>query len=120
MLLRERRVFAEGPARASRRAEGSFVAIAWNLSEVAQAGWSSRLKTSNQVRRCVRPLLIGSVDRPFPAWRAMGSPKLPTFRQIARLRVASDLPAAQILKLDANRQPRFDMRPEGLVLIEAA
>jgi len=33
---------------------------------------------------------------------------------------AGDPPAPQIFKLDANRQPRFDKPPEGLVLIEAA
>lgn len=55
---------------------------------------------------------------PFPAWRAMGSPKLPTSAQIAALRTAAELRPGEVVRLDAEHRITLDLPAEGIALIE--
>lgn len=135
--LGSRRLFADGPALASRREDGSFAALVWNLAEVPQAagipgadakrdvvGSAKRLVVTIEGMKPGQKVRVTQVDQsrgsPFPAWRAMGSPKLPTSAQIAALRSAAVLPAAVLSRLDANRQLTLDLPAEGVALIESA
>jgi xylan 1,4-beta-xylosidase len=134
--LGQRRVFAQGPALASSKANGKLSALVWNLAEVPQAagipgadatrnvvGSAKRLVVTIEDMKPGQALQVTCVDQnrgsPFPAWRKMGSPKLPTSQQIAFLRAAAELPAPSAVHLDANRQLRLDLPPEGVALIEA-
>lgn len=134
--LGEQRVSAEGPALASRRSDGKLAALVWNLAEVPQAagipgadatrnvaGSDKRLIVTIEDGKPGQALRVTCVDQnrgsPFPAWRKMGSPKLPASRQIAALRAAAELPASTGMRLDENRQLKLDLPPEGIALIEA-
>jgi hypothetical protein len=57
---------------------------------------------------------------PLPAFRAMGSPKLPTVAQIAALRQAAEIPPPQTLRLDSARAVTIDLPPEGVALLESS
>lgn len=133
--LGDRQVFADGPALASRRPDGSFAALVWNLAEVPQAagipgadamrdvvGNAKRLAISIEDMKPSTRLRVTYVDQargsPFPAWRAMGSPKLPTTQQIAALRAAAEIRSGEIVRLDALRQITLDLPAEGVALIE--
>lgn len=134
--LGQQRVLSEGPALASRRTDGKLSALVWNLAEVPQAagipgadatrnvvGSEKRLVVTIEDMKPGQALRVTYVDQnrgsPFPAWRKIGSPKLPTSQQIAFLRAAAELPASIVVRLDANRQLQLDLPPEGVALIEA-
>ncbi len=133
--LGDRQVFADGPALASRRADGTFAALVWNLAEVPQAagipgadakrdvvGSAKRLAVTIEDMKPGTRLRMTYVDQtrgsPFPAWRAMGSPKLPTSAQIAALRAAAEIRPGEIVRLDASRQVTLDLPAEGVALLE--
>lgn len=134
--LGDRRLAATGPALASRRGDGSLAALVWNLAEVIQPpgipGANSKREVVGAARRIavhlpdLRPgqtVKVRFVDQergsPLPAWRAMGSPKIPTPQQAALLRRAAAIAPAQALRLDAQRRLTLDLPPEGVALIEA-
>lgn len=133
--LGDRQLAAEGPALASRRKDGSFAALVWNLAEAAQPGGipgavRQRKVIGNRQNIAVtlpdmRPgqqLKVRFVDQergsPFPAWRAMGSPKIPTMAQIAQLRQAAEIAPPRVVRLDAARSVMLDLPPEGVALLE--
>lgn len=131
------RVMAEGPALASRRADGGLSALVWNLAEALQAngipgstterkvtGGSKRLTISLPDLRPGQRLRIRQVDQvrgsAMPAWRAMGSPRVPTMAQIEALRRSAQIPPAQTRRLGADGTLALDLPPEGVALIETA
>ena len=133
--LGEHRLAAEGPALASRRNDGSMAALVWNLAEVSQAagipGANAKRDVTGSPKSIVvsipemRPgqaLHISYVDQargsPLPAFRAMGSPRLPTLEQIAVLRRAAEIAPPIVAHLDASRAIAFELPPEGVALIE--
>jgi xylan 1,4-beta-xylosidase len=132
--LGDRRLAAQGPALASRRADGTFAAIAWNLAEASQpagipganperkvVGSAKRITVAIPDMKPGQPLQVRYVDQqrgsPLPAWRAMGSPKLPTVAQIETLRRAAQIPPAGLVRLDRARTLTLDLPPEGVALI---
>ena len=134
--LGDRRLAATGPALASRRGDGSLAALVWNLAEVIQPpgipGANSKREVVGAARRIAvhlpdlrpgQPVKVRFVDQergsPLPAWRAMGSPRIPTPQQAALLRRAAAIAPAQALRLDAQRRLTLDLPPEGVALIEA-
>jgi xylan 1,4-beta-xylosidase len=133
--LGDRRLAAEGPALASRRADGSFAALVWNLAEVVQPGGipganpkrdvvgsAKRVAVTIPDMRPGQSLSVRYVDQvrgsPLPAFRAMGAPKLPTMAQLAELRRASERIPGERLRLGADRTVTLDLPPEGVALIE--
>ncbi|MDE2302094.1 MAG: hypothetical protein KGK11_05995 [Sphingomonadales bacterium] len=132
--LGHQRLHAEGPALATRGERGT-AALVWNLADVPQAmglptATSKRTVIGSEKRLLVhfagaRPgarAQVRFVDQtrgsPMPAWRAMGSPRLPTEVQIAALRRASEIPPAQPMRLDADSRLALTLPPEGVALIE--
>lgn len=129
------RLAADGPALASRRADGSAAVLVWNLADVKQPsgipGASSLREVSGEARRlrvefagarAGHPVRIRYVDQvrgsPMPAWRKMGSPQYPTMAQIASLRASAEIRPATAARLDAARCLAIDLPPEGVALIE--
>lgn len=136
-LLGKARLAADGPALASRRANGSVAALVWNLAEVEQpAGIPGQRHTRNvkgeakrfeiEVRgaRPGQRVRVRYVDQergsPMPAWRAMGSPQYIKPDQLKLLRQRAEIPPAQVFTLDASRQVALDLPPEGVALLELA
>lgn len=134
--LGEQRLAADGPTLASRRKDGSLAALVWNLAEVSQAGGIPGANAKREVvgttknivvtipeMRPGQALRVSYVDQergsPLPAFRAMGSPKLPTLEQIAALRRAADIAPPVSARLDATRSVSLDLPPEGVALIES-
>lgn len=131
------RLAADGPALASRRADGSVAALVWNLAEVKQpsgipgasasrfvSGSAKRVTVAFRGARAGQPVRVRFVDRdrgsPFPAWHAMGAPQYPTPAQLGTLRRAAEIAPPTHLRLDAARSLSFDLPPEGVALIELA
>lgn len=133
--LGDQRLAVQGPALASRRPDGSFAALVWNLADVTQPGGipganpkrdvvgsAKRLTVTIPDMRPGQRLRVRYVDQdrgsPLPAFRAMGSPNLPTPAQLDTLRRAAEIAPAQIIRLDAHRAVRLDLPAEGVALIE--
>ena len=128
------RLQASGPALASRTGRGASILV-WNLADVKQAtgipgqivprtvsGTAKRLEVALQGARAGQRARISYVDMergsPYPAWRAMGSPKYPTRRQIEQIRAAADIAAPETRRLDASGTLTLDLPAEGVALIE--
>jgi xylan 1,4-beta-xylosidase len=135
--LGHRRLAADGPVLASRRTDGGLAALVWNLAEVVQPGGipganpkrdvvgaDRRIALSIPEMRPGQRLKISYVDQTrgsaMPAWRAMGSPKIPTLAQIAQLRAAAQIAPPEIRRLDTDHGILLDLPPEGIALIESA
>ena len=133
--LGNERLAAQGPALASRRAGGGMAALVWNLADVTQpaglpeatnvrkvTGSERRLDVSFAGARPGAKAMVSFVDQtrgsPMPAWRAMGSPPLPTLAQIAALRQASQVAPSVAMRLDAKAGLSLVLPPEGVALIE--
>jgi xylan 1,4-beta-xylosidase len=128
---------SQGPAIASRRANGSVAALVWNLAEAQQAagipgaaatrtvkGDAKLLQVRFAGRGAGTPVRVRYVDQergsPMPAWRAMGSPKLPTPAQMAQLRRAAEIAPPVTMRLDASGGLALQLPPEGVALLELA
>lgn len=134
--LGHRRLAATGPALASKRQDGSFAAMVWNLADVDQpggipgavptrnirSGSAKRLSIHIPDMRPGQPLRVRFVDQergsPIPAWKAMGAPKIPTPQQVVALRSAAQIAAPRIVRLDRDRKLTLDLPMEGVALIE--
>ena len=129
------RLNAEGPALASKRADGKAAILVWNLAEVAQAKGLPGAKIARKVvgeRKQIAVTLKGAragqrvhvsyVDwergSPMPAWHALGSPQYMTQAQIAHVRASAEIAAPDIRRLDAKGTLALDLPPEGVALIE--
>jgi xylan 1,4-beta-xylosidase len=133
--LGSERLAAQGPALASRRADGSTAALVWNLADVAQPsgipdqghtrsvqGEAKRFQVKFAGARPGQRVQVRYVDQergsPMPAWREMGSPQYIKPDQIELLRRRAEIPPAKTLKLDAAQQIVIDLPPEGVACIE--
>ncbi len=133
--LGEERLAAQGPVLASRRGGRAVSALVWNLAEAQQPagipGASADRKVTGAAKQLdirfagarpgarVQVRFVGQ-DRgsPMPAWRAMGSPRLPTLAQIDQLRRAADIAPPTTLRLDAAGALALELPPEGVALLE--
>lgn len=135
--LGERRVKANGPALATRRAGGGGAVMVWNLADAPQAsgipGANSVRKVTGEAKRFTvrlkgakpgQAVKVSYVDMergsPYPAWRALGSPQYPAREQLAKIRAAAELPAPRSFALNKARELVLDLPPEGVALIELA
>ncbi len=133
--LGHERLAAQGPVLASRRDGRTVAALVWNLAEAQQpagipgAGADRKVvgsaKTLDIRFAGARPgakARVWFVDQdrgsPMPAWREMGSPRLPALAQIDRLRRAADIAPATTLRLDGTGSLSLTLPPEGVALIE--
>jgi xylan 1,4-beta-xylosidase len=133
--LGETRLAAEGPALASRRADGSTAVLVWNLADVPQPsgipgmtrtrpvkGDAKRLEIELVGARPGQAVRVRQVDQqqgsPLPAWRAMGSPQYPTREQLAQLRKSAEIAPAKVMKVNAQGRLVLELAPEGLALLE--
>lgn len=129
------RLKAEGPALASRKADGKAAIMVWNVAEVAQAkgmpGATVARKVTGERKRIAMALKgahagqrvqVSYVDwergSPMPAWHALGSPQYMTMAQLAHVRASAELAAPETHKLGANGTLNLDLPPEGVALIE--
>jgi xylan 1,4-beta-xylosidase len=135
--LGSRRLQATGPALAARRAGGGAAVLVWNLAEVGQRagipdasterkviGSAKRYRVTLQGAKPGQSVKVSYVDQergsPFPAWRALGSPKYPTQAQMAKIRAAAELAPPEVRKLGKGGELMLDLPPEGVALIELA
>lgn len=135
--LGPKRLGAEGPALASRRADGSVAALVWNLADVQQPsgipgqnhtrtvkGEARRLEIAFEGARPGQRVQIQYVDQargsPMPAWREMGSPQYIKPDQLKQLRKRAEIPPPETRTLDASGRIVLDLPPEGVALIETA
>lgn len=130
------RLPSQGPTIATRRKDGGISAIVWNLAEALQpngipgsvterkvTGSERALRLSFPDMRPGQQLRVRFVDHvrgsPLPAWRGMGSPKIPTMAQIEALRSAARIPAAEKHRLGLDRTLTLRLPPEGVALVES-
>ena len=134
--LGHRRLATNGPVLASRKPDGHFSIFAWNLADVQQApgipGASRERKVAGE-RKSLKLRIKGAqpglavqlsyVDQergsPYPAWRALGSPRYPTREQMEIIRKAAEIAAPEMRTLDGSGQLTVDLPPEGVALIES-
>ena len=126
---------AEGPALASRRADGTTAALVWNLAEVSQPSGipipgvarkpTGDTKKLRVVFKGAKPGAIAHVrfvdqerGSPMPAWRKMGSPQYPTAAQLATLRKAAEIAPPTVMRLDKEGALMLTLPPEGMALVE--
>jgi len=135
----------DGPALATRGADGSMSVLVWNLIPAkdsssmangnpaaagAGTGHSDGAELTVNLRlsglagpKQVQVSRIGAgVGSAQPAWKAMGSPQYPTPDQIKQLRSAAELPKPEILPLAPGEPARLSLTlpPNGVALLEFA
>ena len=134
----------DGPALATRRADGSVAILVWNLIPSSQSGdfangdpfavrgeaqgggAATTLKLSlrgySGPRNFKMSQVNGNSGSAQPAWRAMGSPKYPSQDQIQKLRDAAELPAPEVRTLPAGDSATLSVTlpPNGIALLEFA
>lgn len=125
---------ADGPALASRRADGSTAALVWNLAEASQPSGIPGVMNDRNVRgeakqlhihmkgaRAGAAVKVQYVDQergsPYPLWKKMGSPQYPTMAQVAQLRKAAELAPPVTMRLNAASALTMVLPPEGLALV---
>ena len=104
----------------TKRADGSLVIAAWNLTPVGEKG--ARKQIDLQFRNSpAGTVYISRADADHgdihKTYEAMGSPRYPTPAQIAILQAAAKLPAAEIQHLSTDSL-KLTIPSQGLVLIE--
>ena len=104
----------------TKRADGSLVIAAWNLTGVGEKGTPKQIRL--QFRNSSPSVVyVSRVDADHgdihKTYESMGSPKYPTPAQIAILRAAAELPAAEIQHLSSGSLD-LTIPAQGLVLIE--
>jgi xylan 1,4-beta-xylosidase len=107
----------------TRRKDGTLVVAAWNLVDMDQLAHGAAA-TMRLAFKGVAPGANVSIQRvdeahgnPMPAYRAMGSPKYPTQKQIEALNNASSLPAPEKRKLKQGVL-ELELPVNGLAVIE--
>ena len=105
----------------TKRADGSLVIAAWNLTGVGEKGTSRQIELQLRNSRA-NTVYVSRVDADHgdvhKSYEAMGSPRYPSQAQIEILRSAAKLPAAEIQHLSGGSMP-LTIPPQGLVVIES-
>jgi xylan 1,4-beta-xylosidase len=105
----------------TRRKDGSFALVVWNLFLPEESG-SPRTMTlhfkSLAGKSSARVTIVDPEHgSPLPAWEKMGRPAFPTLSQIEALRKAAALPAAQSRPLSSGSLT-LTLQPHSLALVE--
>jgi len=105
----------------TKRADGSLVIAAWNLTGVGEKGTSKQIELQFK-NSGSNTVYVDRVDADHgdihKTYQEMGSPRYPTVAQIEILRSAAKLPAAEIQHLSGGSLP-LTIPPQGLVVIES-
>jgi xylan 1,4-beta-xylosidase len=106
----------------TRRDDGALVLAIWNYADVGAPATARSVVL--QVRHVdARTASVQSLDPAHGnvnvAYEQMGSPRYPTERQLAQLRVAAALPAPVERSLEAGTL-NLEIAPEGLILVTIA
>ncbi|MGA8089011.1 MAG: glycosyl hydrolase family 39 [Terracidiphilus sp.] len=107
----------------TRRADGTLVVAAWNLVDMDKLAQGSTLTLHLHFKGVSSPaeVSIARVDEehgnPMTLYRAMGSPRYPTLKQVTALNEASALPAPEKTTL-TDGQMDLTLPVNGLALIE--
>lgn len=106
---------------ATRRADGTIVLAAWNLTPPGQGGESKQIRIVLSGLAGPRRAVIFRLDPDHGSvlkkYREMGSPRYPSKEQIADLRRAAELPPPVTQPLPQG-QLTLTLPPKGLALIE--
>jgi xylan 1,4-beta-xylosidase len=134
---------SDGPILATKRGDGSFAVLIWNLIPAKEAtavangnpmgatgggigeegqDHTVRLRLNGLNGRKAVDISQVSLDvgSAIPEWQKMGSPKYPTKDQIAQLRTAAELSSPQRHELSAEELSTFSVAlpPNGVALLE--
>lgn len=115
------RVDGEGVLATRRTADGALVIAVWNLVNLDQAGTARNFSLRLTGVPAGTPARIHRLDaergNSLAAYRAMGSPRYPTRRQIDALNAAATLPAPETFAL-TDSDLRIEVPVNGLTLLE--
>ncbi len=104
----------------TKRADGSLVIAAWNLTGVGEKGTPKQIRLQFP-HSSPRSVYLSRVDADHgdihKTYETIGSPKYPTPAQIAILRAAAELPVAEIQHLSSGSLD-LTIPAQGLVLLE--
>ena len=105
----------------TRRKDGSLAIAVWNLSLPEEAGSTKTLTLHFNGLPQARSARVSIVDdehgSPLPVYKQLGAPQSPTPAQIAQLRKAVALPAAQPRAIDDGTLT-LRLQPRALALVE--
>jgi xylan 1,4-beta-xylosidase len=105
----------------TKRADGSLVIAAWNLTGIGEKGASRQIELQLRNSRA-NTVYVSRVDADHgdvhKSYEVMGSPRYPSPAQIEILRSAAKLPAAEIQHLSGGSLT-LTIPPQGLVVIES-
>jgi xylan 1,4-beta-xylosidase len=105
----------------TRRKDGSLAIVAWNLFLPEEAGSPKTVTLHFKGLRSEQSARVTILDKehgsPLPAWEKMGRPAYPTPPQIAALRQAAAMPAAQSEAIQGGSLS-LTLAPHALALIE--
>ncbi len=105
----------------TRRKDGSLAIAVWNLSLPEEAGSTKTLTLHFRGLPQARSARVSIVDdehgSPLPVYKQLGAPQSPTPAQIAQLRKAAALPAAQPRAIDDGTLT-LRLQPRALALVE--
>jgi len=116
----ERLPVASDNVLATRRADGTLVAAAWNYATPGEAARSRTVVLDLQGSKATHAV-IRRVDathgNTLDAWRKMGSPSYPTRAQVDALRKASEIGPAEQAKITSH-QLKLELPVMGLAVVE--
>jgi xylan 1,4-beta-xylosidase len=120
--LGDRRIANDAPnVLVTRRADGSLVVAAWNLTDPDKSGSPSKLRLDFQHIAGNAPVEIRRVDdrhgNALSAYHAMGNPPYPTPEQVRQMNTASALGEPERRRL-AGTQLEIELGVNALVVIE--
>ena len=140
--LGDTQLSADGPALATRRADGSIAILLWNLIPADQGGVANGnpigatagSQQSGGLSKQFRLKLAGvqgasrvsisqvndKVGTAIPKWQTMGSPKYPSAEQLSELRSAAEMPKPEQRTLAAGQELALELPPNGVAIIEVA
>jgi xylan 1,4-beta-xylosidase len=106
---------------ATRRADGTVVAAAWNLVLPGKTGTAKeldlQLKGISSGWRAYIYRLDAQHGSLLAAYKAMGSPRYPTPEQVESLRNAAKLPPPEVVPITGS-QLALSLPPDGLAVVE--
>ncbi len=123
MLGEERLAESSHSALVTRRADGTLAIAVWNYAPPGPGGATKTYRLAFRNIGGVHRAYIWRVDRDhgsaLTAWKAMGEPRFPSFRQHRILLQAARLPAPRIETVPpADARLTLRLRPHALALIE--
>ena len=131
----------DAPVLATRRPDSSLAVLVWNLiptkdargiangnpiaaggGDTGSTGTAKTIQLKLQGWQGRNNVMVSQVNNTvgtaLPAWKAMESPQYPSRDQLAQLRAAAELPAAELRELAADGTISITLPPDGIALLE--